>query len=475
MPRIVRRRPLIERIKSALDPWDLFLWLSEEIETRELGSKSMGTQIGIALNFVFLVSRANGTHSTDVDDVFGDSAGSGWLAYLAWSVSWTLAAFSTWNLISTFRRSRAYRFFEADVEQPAGTPSAQRVRVQSSPAAASPLRLLNEFAGESAESRAHPDKTRDVWELHLWDPLPASLQLLCLFSPVHVLIYMLALPLAPLDPQPSVTVSKCLVEQVALSAMLLALESAFSRQNKDSALIQKEVMREYDTKFVHPRLHPVVRDVGTQCGEDDSGHGWDEVAVGTPNTLIRRGFQTHPNQNYLKHVDPDSAGKTPASRSLSPQVFTPVNKPSRPSDMLQSIHRPRPSPLRRSTPAASTPVLAPEKSAMVDAVTSTGTNYGGSLGVYSHSRSPLKKAAHINDGGVPFSPRNSRELAAMEQKDLADRMIRRSSPVKENRRPGLASGTQLDGQVDGEPQSSPNPFANMGRHRGRHERFPSRW
>lgn len=82
MPRIVRRRPLIERIKSALDPWDLFLWLSEEIETRELGSKSMGTQIGIALNFVFLVSRANGTHSTDVDDVFGDSAGSGWLAYL---------------------------------------------------------------------------------------------------------------------------------------------------------------------------------------------------------------------------------------------------------------------------------------------------------------------------------------------------------------------------------------------------------
>lgn len=83
MPRIVRRRPLIERIKSALDPWDLFLWLSEEIETRDLGSKSLGTQLGIALNFVFLVSRANGTHSADVDDVFSDdSAGSGWLAYL---------------------------------------------------------------------------------------------------------------------------------------------------------------------------------------------------------------------------------------------------------------------------------------------------------------------------------------------------------------------------------------------------------
>lgn len=81
MPRIVRRRPLIERIKSALDPWDLFLWLSEEIETRDLGAKSLGTQSGIVLNFVFLVARSNGTHATDVDDVFGDSTGSGWLAY----------------------------------------------------------------------------------------------------------------------------------------------------------------------------------------------------------------------------------------------------------------------------------------------------------------------------------------------------------------------------------------------------------
>lgn len=81
MPRIVRRRPLIERIKSALDPWDFFLWLSEEIETRDLGSKSLGTQFGIALNFVFLIARANGAHSSDVDDVFTDTTESGWLSY----------------------------------------------------------------------------------------------------------------------------------------------------------------------------------------------------------------------------------------------------------------------------------------------------------------------------------------------------------------------------------------------------------
>lgn len=84
-PRLVRRRPLWERITSALDPWDFFLWVSEEIETRELGSKSLGTQLGLALNFVFIIARSNGVYSTSSsDDVFGepDSNTSGWLSYI---------------------------------------------------------------------------------------------------------------------------------------------------------------------------------------------------------------------------------------------------------------------------------------------------------------------------------------------------------------------------------------------------------
>ncbi|KAK2613763.1 hypothetical protein N8I77_000653 [Diaporthe amygdali] len=481
-PRLVRRRPLKERIISALDPWDFFLWLSEEIETRDYGSKSVGNQLGLALNFAFILARVYGTNSTGSDDdIFSDSYSdtSGWLAYFAWSVTWELTALSICNLFYTFWRSRAYRFFEADVEQPVSTPSAQRVRVQSSPASSSPLRLISDLVGDSAESRAHPDRTRDVWELRVWDPVPACLQLVCLFSPLHVLVYMMALPLKPLDPQPSVTVFKCLFEQVAISALLLALESAFSRQKKDTALVQKEVMREYDNKYVHQRLQPpVVRDVGTQCGEDDDGNEWEDIQVGTPTTLIRRGFQTHPNQNYVKHFDPDGSGYAPPSRSLSPAVSTPVNNRPKQTDLFQSVLKPRPSPLRQGISASRTPRLSPEKSAVTNTGTSTGTNYGGGLGVYSHSESPLKKAASISDirgGSNTFSPRNSRELAALEQRDQAERMIRRSSPVKENRRSGLASSMHFDGQADEEPESSPNPFAKMGQHRGRYERFPSRW
>lgn len=398
--------------------------------------------------------------------------------YQAWTIGWALAAVSVWNITYTFWRTRAYRFFEHDVEKPAGTPNAQRVRVQSSPASVSPLKLLSGIiATESAESRAHPDKTRDVWELRLWDPQPASLQMVCLFSPVHVLIYMLALPLAPLDPRPSVTVFKCLVEQVALSALLLAMEAKFAQQNKDTAQVQREVMREYDIKYVHPRLHPIVRDVGTQCGEDEEGYDVEFVELGTPNTLIKKSFRTNPNPNYLAHVDPDSAGRMPPGRSQSPSVMTtPINRP-RQSEMFASIHRPRPSPLRQSMPIGGVRALSPEKATMSNAATSTNTSYGGSLGIFSHSKSPLKKAASINDMHTDTfsSPRNSRELAAIEQKDLAERMIRQNSPKKENRRSGLSSGLQFDDPADAEPESSPNPFANMGKHRSRYERFPSRW
>lgn len=73
----------MERITSALNPWDFFLWISEEIETRDIGSKSLGTQLGLSLNFVFLLSRANGVYSTGrADDVFSDHEGGGWLAFL---------------------------------------------------------------------------------------------------------------------------------------------------------------------------------------------------------------------------------------------------------------------------------------------------------------------------------------------------------------------------------------------------------
>jgi hypothetical protein len=84
MPRLVRRRPLLERLKAYLNPLDFLLWLSEEIETRDWDDQSFANPLGAALNFIFLLARANSgpSRSTSTrDDIFGDSSGSGWFSW----------------------------------------------------------------------------------------------------------------------------------------------------------------------------------------------------------------------------------------------------------------------------------------------------------------------------------------------------------------------------------------------------------
>lgn len=90
MPRLVRRAPLSERIKSYLNPWDFLLWLSEEVND-EWGErlKEWSVVIGVAMNFVFMVARANGGRAASYagDDVFGDYEGRRGSGWLSWFVS----------------------------------------------------------------------------------------------------------------------------------------------------------------------------------------------------------------------------------------------------------------------------------------------------------------------------------------------------------------------------------------------------
>lgn len=73
----------MQRISAWLNPMDTLLWLSEEMETRDWDSKQLGTQIGIALNFVFLVARANYGSNSKSDDVFSEEdGGSGWVSWI---------------------------------------------------------------------------------------------------------------------------------------------------------------------------------------------------------------------------------------------------------------------------------------------------------------------------------------------------------------------------------------------------------
>ncbi|KAJ4300508.1 hypothetical protein N0V88_003183 [Collariella sp. IMI 366227] len=368
-----------------LNPMDFYLWLSEEIQTFDWDSQGFGTKFGLAANFIFLLARANAGGTRDaVDDVFGDAPASGWFTLMANFLQWMLISISALNAFYAMTRSRHYRLFERNVEAPGpGTPSARRVRVDSSPAASTPMRIVQEvLRPETADQRAHPDRTRDVWELKVWDPYPATLRMFCLFSPGHVLIHMLFLPLPTMDPRPSTTVFKCVLLQVILSAQLLLTHSRFSQQSKDMAIVQKEVMHEYDVKYVHPRLHPVMREASTQVSISNGNIEQEAIIIGTPTTVIQRSFQTHPNPNYTRYVDPD-AGKPQTRSTMSPQ-------------------------LRSTMPA--------------NPFTPSKPVGPGSLSF---------AAQHLLTPTNPLAAQR-REMAALEQRELAAQMVREHlSPVKE--------------------------------------------
>ncbi|KAL4987239.1 hypothetical protein BDW68DRAFT_112602 [Aspergillus falconensis] len=386
MARLVRRQPLAERIKSYLNPLDFLLWLSEEIDANDWDQfeKNWATTLGIILNLVFMIARANSrtSGSQAFDDVFGEEVGVSYLSWLASFIVHFLICASALNTFYTFQRKRHYRMFEASIDKAPATPSAHRVRVDSIPVTASPLRYLANALSGSAESRAHPDAERDVWEVAVWDPLPICLRLFCLFSPGHVLIYWLFLPTQLSDPRPSVTIVTTLVVTTLLSVQMSFLSSFFQRQAKDSQILHKEVIREYDTKYVHPRTQPLMREVGTQFSGPNSTfeEKYNKVETYTPAVVINRGFKTSPNPNYVRHIDPE--GNTSRNSSFA-------STPSRPSHLVQT-----PNHLRDASPVVKAPLASIRQPQFRPTPSRTGD--GGSLGVYSHANSPLRKSAPSN-------------------------------------------------------------------------------
>lgn len=266
----------------------------------------------------------------------------------------------------------------------------------------SPLRYLQDIiSSTAASSRAYPDAEREVWELSIWDPKPVTLTIFTLFSPGHLLLYFSLLPPASLDPRPSVTLLTAIAFGALLSLQLGLLKTSFSQQAKDSALIHGEVMNEYDTKFVRPSLNRPVRDVGIQTRESaltPRGTKTREVDVYTPTTIVNRGFKTNPNTNYANAYDPNHLStqqEGPARRqsmAATPSLSTPTNgyvngytqssysRPSTSGGDLSSPLKPHHERLRERSPVKGD---------------------GGSLGVFNHAVSPLRKAAsssHLRPG-----------------------------------------------------------------------------
>ncbi|EMC93626.1 hypothetical protein BAUCODRAFT_37311 [Baudoinia panamericana UAMH 10762] len=434
MPRLVRRTPLLERMKAYLDPYDLLLWFAEELndDVYDEWLQAWATPIGVAFNIIFILARgaSKAGQVRSRDDVFGEAGSSGWLAWFATFLVHSLTLLCCINTLFTFLRRRNYRLFEQPVDVAPATPSAHRVRVDSSPMSSSPLRYLRSVIDSvTSRKRGSPDAEREVWELALWDPKPFNLTLFTLFSPGHLLLYCSLLPPARSDTRPSVTVATALGFGALLSLQLMLLKYSFSQQSKDATLVHGEVMNEYDTKFVRPSLNRPVRDVGTQTRESTTsprGVRTREVDVYTPTTIVNRGFRTNPNPNYARHFDPDNQSATEEQRTqrapAASLLATPNNGPYVNGSVQSSYFRP-------SAYASASDFSSPLKPHHERSQPSRGD--GGSMGIYSHAASPMRKAADSNHlrpatNGAP---------------------VRQGSPLKRMNTPGGALGANRDSAV----------------------------
>ncbi|KAL6154769.1 hypothetical protein ACJQWK_00733 [Exserohilum turcicum] len=439
MPRLVRRAPLSERIRAYLDPSDWLIWISEELNSSDWDefAASYALYLGFGANVLFVLAQANSgaPAASDDDGVFNQVDGPGWIKWILGLVVMVLGGLSFVNAWLVWGKRRYYRLFEQKVDVAPRTPSAKRVRVDSSPASASPMQFVRNLVKNDAASRAHPVEGRDVWEVAVWDPNPLCLELFCLFSPLHVVLYCLNLPVGPLDPSPSVRVTTTILFGAVLSLQLWWLRSSFSQQIKDNALISRQVLHEYDSKFVHPSLQKPCRDVGVQTISKNRTHDSSvgvkgssqdlasEIVTYTPRTIINRTFRTNPNANYASQYDPDHSASASVSRASSntPSLRRRDSNPPQYATTSTGTDADMFSPIRSSQPPnpfRQAPVIA---RANADAKSTDG----GYLGINTHAASPLRKSSSSN-----FILRDGDRSAARGKDSLGGAFERRASPSK---------------------------------------------
>jgi hypothetical protein len=89
--RVVRRAPLIDRIRALLNPAELALWAWEEVVSHdwEEFDRQWSTVLGLGLNLVFVLARINSAATSNGDDIFEDYR-AGTSGAFAWMVRMSL-------------------------------------------------------------------------------------------------------------------------------------------------------------------------------------------------------------------------------------------------------------------------------------------------------------------------------------------------------------------------------------------------
>jgi len=106
-----------------------------------------------------------------------------------------------------------------------------------------------------------------VQQLEVWIPDDLEKMLFCIYSPVHPLLWMATT---------SANWMLMLVIMVGTGVQMRVLTKWFEALVKDKEIIAAEVMHEYNTGFVYPRINPVRKDVAVMTHQAETVNVWED-------------------------------------------------------------------------------------------------------------------------------------------------------------------------------------------------------
>ncbi|CAO3567302.1 unnamed protein product [Mortierella alpina] len=283
-PRIVKRAPLWRRIISA--PEDYLTKLENDIRALDWDMLQEGLSWPLALGLnLLLVSvklgywlddpMANVPTVLKYDRSYSSPKAllPGFATLLA-SLQYILIAISIVNALWLFRSKTNYKIMHRELNDRPPSSSVQIVDFQQDGSHWSyrfPGRLIYPYISPFIRGAKPQENRRQIWELSVWNPSILCRNLFCWYSPAQVLI------MAGLN---SDNFHIFLPLSVMVAMQVYILVSVYQSYVRDKQIIFGEVCREYNTKFVYPKVF--VRKFDKQVSTTGTDTGYD---TGTDNTI----------------------------------------------------------------------------------------------------------------------------------------------------------------------------------------------
>ncbi|KAF7322984.1 hypothetical protein HMN09_00078100 [Mycena chlorophos] len=282
---VVRKRSLYERVSSI--PSQVSFHIAMFPSNVPLPKPQTSAYIvGGALNLIHICVRfssASNVPDSDLgwEDMYREGEGHSWFDWTV-PVTLCLVAASLLNTMYLFTRVKLYRLhMRAD---PVSSPNSKFVAAQLDfqPLAPPPLsaRIFKAlWFGFSTSWRfllgmqlpvrnpPPPPKVARVQQLEVWTPGEFESMLFNVYSPAHSLLWCAT--------GPSNWISTVLL-LVVVGVQSSVMAQFFKALVKDKEIIATEVLNEYNTGFVYPRLNPVRADVAVQTHQSEVVNVWDD-------------------------------------------------------------------------------------------------------------------------------------------------------------------------------------------------------